>query len=156
MRVWTMLENRRACPVAEQHASIAIRPIDDGRKFFGADDQHGLVRARHNELLADFERINEPGTGGFDVEGGGPLGADFLLHEASGRRKRHVGRDGGDDDQIDLLRRNVAAFHRAHGGLGGHVRGILAFGGAVRVTIHSSVVSTIFSRSAFLSVRLGT
>ena len=37
--------------------------------------------------------------------------------------KRHVRRDGGDDDQIDLLGGDAGPFHGAQRGLGGHVGG---------------------------------
>ena len=98
-----MLQNCRARTVAEQHAGVAICPIDDGRKFFRADDQHRFVGARHDELLADFQRVNESRASRFDVECGGALGADLVLNQTGRGRERHVGRDGGHDDQINLL-----------------------------------------------------
>ena len=85
-------------PSPNKHAGVAIRPIDDGRKFFGADDQHGFVGARHDELLADFERVNKSGTRRFEIKRRGALRADLVLHEAGRGREGHVRRDGGDDD----------------------------------------------------------
>ena len=63
-----VLENGRARAIAEQHAGVAILPVDDGRQPFGTDDQHRVVGPRHDELLADFQRVDEAGAGGLDVE----------------------------------------------------------------------------------------
>src|SRR5262245_8504786 len=40
--VGPVLQNSRAGPVAEKHAGIAVLPIYNGRKFLGADDEHGV------------------------------------------------------------------------------------------------------------------
>ena len=131
MGVGAVLQNRRAGAVAEQHAGVAVLPIDDGGKLFRADDQHGVVGARHDELLGDFQAVNKSGAGGFEVESGRAARADFLLHQAGRGRKRHVGRDGGDDDQIDLLGGDAGRFHGAQGGLRRHVGGEFILGGDV-------------------------
>src|SRR5674476_10231 len=116
-----MLQNRRARTVAEKHAGVAVLPVHDGRKFFRADDEHRFVSARHDELLADLQRVDETGTRGFDVECRRPRRADFALHETRGGGKRHVGRKRRDDDQINLAGGDAGHFHRAGGGLGGEV-----------------------------------
>ena len=72
--------------------------------------------------------VNEAGTGGLDVEGRGAVRADLLLHQAGGRGERHVRRDGGDDDEVDLFGGDAGHFHRALGGLGGQVGGEFVLG----------------------------
>ena len=109
--IGAVLQNGRARAIAEQHAGVAVLPVNDGRKFFRADDQHSVVGAGHDKLLADFQAVNESGTGGFEIEGGGAVRADFLLHQAGGGGKRHVWRDGGDDDEVNLIGGDAGVFH---------------------------------------------
>ena len=86
-----------------------------------------------------------------------------MLHDAGRGGRQHVGREGADDDQVEVL-----------GGQAGVGQGPLrppAWPGwrwirpatamrrsrmPVRWTIHSSEVSTIFSRSALVSRRSGS
>ena len=122
-----MSQNGRAGAVAEKHAGVAIGPVRDRGQFFGADDQHGVVGVRGDELLGDFDSKQKTGAGGRDIETGGVLRADFLLHETRGRRKQHVRRGGGDEDEIDLLRRNLRLLERFQRGLRRHVAGLFVF-----------------------------
>ena len=62
---------------------------------------------RHDELLSDFQGKNEARAGGFQIECGSLLCANDLLYEAGGGRERHVRGNGGDDDQINLRRRDT-------------------------------------------------
>ena len=122
------LQDRRACAVAEQHAGVAVRPVHDGGQFFRADHQDGVIGARHDELLADLQPVDEAGTRGLHIKGGRPAGADFLLHQAGGVGKGHVRGDGGDDDELDLVGGDAGHFHGALGGVGGEVGGEFVFG----------------------------
>src|SRR5688500_11924596 len=92
------LQNRSTSAVAEEDASVSIFPIDDGRKFFRADDQDGVVSVRSNELLRDFECVDESGACGFDIERSRASRANFLLNKARSGRKEHVRGDRRDDD----------------------------------------------------------
>jgi len=53
----------------------------------------------------------------------------FLLHHAGGGGKRHVRRDGGQHDQINLFGGDPGAFHRDQGGFGGQIGGVFMFAG---------------------------
>jgi len=79
-------------------------------------------------LLRDLQAVNESGTRSFEVKRCGLLRANLLLNETRGRRERHVGRDGGDDDEVNLLARNAGHFHRALRGFGGEVGGEFILG----------------------------
>ena len=57
--VFAVLKDCRAGPVAKENTGVAVFPVDDGREFFRADDQDGLIGAGEDELLADFHRVNE-------------------------------------------------------------------------------------------------
>ena len=122
VRVGTILQNRRARAVAKKHTGITVLPVHNRGKFFCANDQHRVVSARHDELLRDFESVNEPGTRGFEIERRRAPGADFVLHETRRCRERHIRRDGGDNDEINLFAGDAGHFHRALCRVRGHVR----------------------------------
>ena len=98
-----MPQDGRAGAVAEEHAGVAIRPIGDRGQLFRADDEDGVVGVRGDELLRDLDREKESGASGGDVEAGRVFRADLCLHEAGRGGKNHVGRGGGDEDEIDFL-----------------------------------------------------
>src|SRR4029077_18743439 len=101
MRVWTALQHGSTRAVAEQNAGVTIGPVGNGRKLLGTDDQNRVVGARHDELLSDLKRVNKTGTCRFKIERSSPLRSNLLLHQTRRGRKRHVGSDGRDNDEID-------------------------------------------------------
>ena len=87
----------------------------------------------------------------------------FCLHQARRRREGHVGRDGGDDDQVNLLGGDLGAFacarfaaSAARSEVNSSSRAMRRSLMPVRLVIQSSVVSTIFSNSALVRIRAGT
>ena len=52
----------------------------------------------------DLQGVEEPRTGRLEVEAEGVAGADLVLHEAGRAGERHVGRDRGHEDQVDVGR----------------------------------------------------
>ena len=122
MRIRTTLQNRRPRAVTKQHTGVAVGPIHNRRKFFRADDQHGVIGARHDELLPDFQTINETGTRRLQIKRRRPVRADFLLDDARRCRKRHVRRDGGDNDEVNLVGSDAGLFHRPLRRVRRHVR----------------------------------
>jgi hypothetical protein len=117
VRFGTVAQDGRARAVAEEHAGVAVAPVDDGGKFFRADDQDGVVGAGHDELLADFQGENEARTGGLDVKGGRAIWRRFFPAPGRRWRERHVGRDGGQDDQVNLSGVTLARSMATRGGL---------------------------------------
>ena len=97
-RVSPALQHRGACAIAKEHAGVAIFPVDDGGKFFGANDQYVLICAVVDKLPADLQRVQEAGAGCLQIERRRPGRAQFLLHDAGRGGKGHVGRNGGDND----------------------------------------------------------
>ena len=93
--------------VAEEYAGVAVLPVGDGGKFLGADHQHGIIRAGHDELLADLKRIDESGTGCLYVKRCRIECTDLFLHQTGGGGEGHVRRDGGKNDQIDIGRVHI-------------------------------------------------
>ena len=126
MGVRPILQNRRPGPIAKEHTGIAVLPIHNGRKFFRANHQHGVIGAGHNELLGDLQSIDEAGTSGLQIESRGAMGADGALDQTGGRGKGH---DRCDDDKIDLFGRHSGLFHGALSSVGGEVGSELGFGG---------------------------
>ena len=98
------LEHRSSGPVAEEHAGVAVGPVDDGGQFFGADNQYVLINATGNKGAAHFEGIDKSGTSRFQIKRGGLGGAQFLLYQTGGGGEGHVGRDGGHDNEIEIGR----------------------------------------------------
>ena len=104
--------------VAEQHARIPVRPVDDLGKRLDSDHQHRLRRARGDLRARERERVEESRARRRDVEGVRLLGAQPVLHEARGRGKRAVSRHGADDDLVDLRAVDARVLQGAPGRLG--------------------------------------
>ena len=122
-----MLENGRARAVSEKHARIAIGPIRDRAQLFRADDKHGLVSMRGDELLPDFDSEQETGARRRDIEAGGILRADLLLHETRRCWEQHVGRSSCDQDQVDVFGRDFRLLERFQGSFRRHIARLLIF-----------------------------
>ena len=117
------LEQHRAGAVAEQHAGGAVGVVDDRRHLVGAD-HHDLARgAVGDELRGDGQRIEKARAGRLHVERADILDADHVADQVGGRRKLHVRRGGGADQQIDLARLGAGLLQQAAHGLRGHMRG---------------------------------
>jgi hypothetical protein len=84
---------------------------------------HRIVGTRHDELLRDFERVNEARTSSFKIERSSPVRAYFLLHQARRRWKGHVRSNGSDDNEINFVRCNAGLLdcllRRFRGQIGG-------------------------------------
>ncbi len=120
---WAVLDDGGTGTIAEEHACVAILPVDDARHFLGPDNENGVVGMGLDEVRGDVEGIDEAGAGGFDVKGGGPAGSEFLLNEAGRAREEHIGRDGGDDDELDLVRGDFRVLKGPFGGQQGEIGG---------------------------------
>ncbi len=116
------LQNHGAGAVAEQHTGTAIRPVQKRAHFFGTDDQRGINRSGCNLVLRGFQCIERTGTGGAEIVAVGVLGPDFFLHKTGGAGKKHVGGQGGNHQQIDILRTDARIGQRRVGGFGGEIR----------------------------------
>ena len=69
------------------------------------------------------------GAGGGNVKGGGILGSQSILDIAGSGRGERIRRDGGDDNQVNILRLQPAGFQSALGGLRPHMGSVLVRGG---------------------------
>ncbi len=123
------LHDDRACAVTKKHAGVAVFPVDDGGKFFSADDEHRLVHVGGDELLGNNHAVEKSGAGGLEVEGGGTRCADGVLDAAGGGGENGVGRAGGQDDEIDVVGGDACVLDGDAGGGGGHVGGEFVVGG---------------------------
>src|SRR5271155_4279487 len=95
--------------VAEEDAGGAVGVIENGSHHVTTDDQDFFVGAAGNELRADGEGVQEAGAGGGEIEAPGIFRADAILDEAGGGGEKHVGSDGGDDDEADFIGVDAAA-----------------------------------------------
>lgn len=103
MPLTTMPQDRSAGTIAEEHAGVAIRPIDDARKLFGSDDKDSVVGIGGNKLLRNFDSVEKSGASGAHVETRCIDCTDLSLHETRRAREKHVRRDRGDNDEINVL-----------------------------------------------------
>ena len=98
------LHDDRAGAVAEEHERRAIGPVEDLGEDVSADDERALGQPRREHGVGLCDRVDEPGTAGGQVVGGGIGHPEGVGQERRRRRKRHVGRDGRDDQQVDRRR----------------------------------------------------
>ncbi len=77
----------------------------------------------------DLKAENESGASGRDVEAGCVPGSDFFLYETSRRGEKHVGCGRGDEDEFDLLGRDLCLLDGFECRPGCHVAGVFIFGG---------------------------
>src|SRR4029453_17385897 len=117
-------QNGGAGAVPEEDTGVALRPIGDRGQFLRADYEYSVVGVAGDELLRDFNREEESSAGGREVEAGRFGGADLRLNKAGGRRKHHVWRGRGNEDQIDFISFDPWLFHCGERSLGPHIAGI--------------------------------
>ena len=123
MLVATAAQNGGARPISEQHTGVPVLPIHNGRKFFSADHEHGIIRARGDKLLADLHANQKTGTGRLHVKSRRALGAELMLDDAGGRRERHVRRNRGTNDQVNFISGNPGLFQSPAGCFHRQIRG---------------------------------
>jgi len=122
MSIGAVPQDCSARAVSKQHAGIPILPVHDRRELLRTDDQHGVVGARHDELLCHLQGIDESRARSFEVKSRSPIRADLALDQRCRRRKGHVRGDRGDDNEFDVLRADPGLGHRFQGGLRAQVR----------------------------------
>ena len=88
--------------IAEQNACRAILKINDGCHHIGANDKHFIVSASCDKLRCSCQRVNETRTCAGQVKTPRFTSADLRLNQTCAGRKKHVGRDGGDNDQVQF------------------------------------------------------
>jgi hypothetical protein len=121
-------EHHGSSTVAEEHAGVAVLPVDEAAELFRTDDEGGGAVAGVDEMAGDLQGIQEAGAGGGNVETDRIQGTELLLHKAGRGGEEHVRRDGGDDDELDLLRSDPCGVHGAACRLGGQITGGLIGG----------------------------
>ena len=65
-----------------------------------------------NKLRAGLQGVDKSGAGRGEIESPGALRAQLVLYQARGRRKEHVGRHRGDDDDF-YIRSGEAALRQS-------------------------------------------
>ena len=102
------LEQNGAAAVAKENAGRAIGVVRHAGVGVGADDQDLGVGAAFNQLDAGLQCVDEARAASGDVKAPGALGAQLVLHQACRRGEHHVGRDGAEDDGLDVGGRDAA------------------------------------------------
>ena len=79
------------------------------RRIAAADDKRTLGEPGREHAVRLRDRVDESGAARREVVGGGSGHPELIRQNRSGRRERHVGRHGRDDQQVD--RGGVGAGH---------------------------------------------
>ena len=106
------LEHDRARPVAEQDAGRAVVPIHEARESLCADHERTLIRAGTQKFLRGHDRVDEAAADSLQVESGALDDAESGLNLSGDRGKRVVRRRRGDNDEVNVGRRQAAAAQR--------------------------------------------
>ncbi len=109
-------EQDGAGPVAEEREALLVAGIDHPAIAISADHQRTLAIARRHELRRDDEGEDEARAGRLHVEGGaGQL--EPVLNQVGRGGECHVGREGGDDQEVDVGRLAPGRLQAADRGL---------------------------------------
>jgi len=122
------IENDGACAIAEQHAGLTIRPIDNPRHRFGTDHERATSLTGAHELIGHSQCVDESAARSFKTERWATGNAKTLLQQATDVWKYQVGSRGADDDHIDRIGSNVSRGNRLNRGVIRQVARRLAFG----------------------------
>src|SRR5215210_249806 len=114
--------------VAEQRRGAAVVVVGDARQRLGAAHERDAGTAALDLRGGLVERVDEAGARGVDVDRAGALGAEGLGHVRRHAGRQAVGRDGGDDDQVDLGGGAAGVLEGACARAGGEVGQQLALG----------------------------
>ncbi len=139
-------EHNRARPVAEQHTGGAVVPVEDAREGLGADDQRPLVLSGFEETIGGGQRIDKARAHRLHVEGRALGRAQRSLDRHSGCRKGLVGRRGGQDDEIDVLRVDLRCLQRPLRCGDGKVGSQFAVGGDVALPDAGALDDPVIAR----------
>jgi acetolactate synthase-1/2/3 large subunit len=90
--------------IAEQNRAGRIVLVDEPRLDLAGREQDRPRLTGAEKRLGDREAVEKAGARGGEVEGGALGRLEFALHLTRRRREPHVGRRGGDEDQIQIGR----------------------------------------------------
>jgi hypothetical protein len=121
----------RPAAVSEQDGHVPSRRahVQARALHLRTDDEDVVVESRLDVRLGHRQPVDKPRALGSDVERSDRVQPQLLLHEHPGSREAQVGRECGEDDELDVLRRESRA-------LDGHARRLHAKVGGARPRFH--------------------
>src|SRR6476646_1941114 len=111
-----LLQDNRPGAVAEQDERRAIVPVEDLGQHVSADDERAIREPGREHRLGLRDRVDEACATGREVVGGGVRHAERVGEERRRGRKRHIGRDRRNDEQVDRRRLDLRHLERAPAG----------------------------------------
>ncbi|MCY1239261.1 hypothetical protein D9M72_520470 [compost metagenome] len=126
----------RAGPVSDQDAGAPVGPVGEVAEFFRSDDQGRGRGPGTDRLIGNGHRMSETRTGGVDVENGRRAGADAGRDPARGAGGTVFGRDGGNDDQVQVHGVHPGVPQGVQSGTDGHIGHRLGVRDAARFDSH--------------------
>ena len=148
-------------PSPKRIAVDAVVAVEDFRKRFGADQHDAAIDARAHERRSDGQSVDESAAGDLDIEGRLVFRAQLGPPHTSRRGKREIRRNGANDESIDVAGAEFRVFERHVAAA--NAKSLVASSGEaqcrrfipVRVVIHSSDVSSHFSKSSLVTTWAG-
>ncbi len=120
-------DEQGAGAVAEEAGGAAVVEIEHAAHEVGADDERVTRAAAVEHARREAEGGDEAGAGRADVEGLGVMEAERVRDERRGVRHHLVGRRRRDEDEVDLLERDLGrAIERVLTGADRQIRQALA------------------------------
>ena len=121
------LHDHSACAIAKQHAGGAVVEIENAREDFRTDHQRTLGRAAFEHGISHRQSIDEAAAHGLHIKRRATVGnTQFVLHDAGGGRKHHIGRGRGHNDQIDLAGLQIGRLQGLARGFFGQIAAVHA------------------------------
>ena len=121
-------QHDRAGPVAEQDAGVPVGVVEEPGQQLGADDQDVPGHAAGDVRLRGGIGVDEAGAGRGHVHRRRARVADGLLDQRRRRGHPVVGRQGGEEDEVDLVGVDAGRPDRPQRGDRRHRRGRLVGG----------------------------
>ena len=97
------LQAHGTCAITKQHAGGAIIEIKQTAEDLGADHQRLGSGAGADHRVCHHQRIDKPTADRLDIECWAAGNPQFVLQDGRRRRKYHVRRGRGDDDQVNFV-----------------------------------------------------
>ena len=118
--------------ITKEHAGGAVFPIDDGGEFFGPDHEGVTVTTGADHRTRGVESVDKAGARGVEIETRGRgREPEFMLNDARGGGHGEIGRDGRNDQQVDISELEFGVGDGETCGVHGHVGGRFAGRGDV-------------------------
>ncbi len=124
------LDDHGGGPVPEEHGYVPATGghVDPGGMDLGSHHEDAPVDARANETVGHAQRVEKAAALAANIHGRDPRETEPIVQERRGARKIMIGREGREDDHLDVVVGESRRADRLLGSNGGHVTSALSVG----------------------------